>query len=79
MKRFRIIMSVCLIMLAAAVAIPFATSFFEAGSIEQLLTGGAIALAVLPVFGKLETSLQVKEARGDLYKLMQDMNTLVKG
>jgi len=78
MKRFRIIMTVCLTLLVAAVAIPLVTSFFEAGSIAQILSGTAIGLAVLPVFGKLETSLQVKEARGDLYKLMQDMNQLAK-
>jgi len=78
MKQFRIIMTVCLTLLVAAVAIPLVTSFFEAGSISQILSGSAIGLAVLPVFGKLETSLQVKEARGDLYKLMQDMNTLAK-
>lgn len=78
MKRFRIIMSVCLILLVAAVAIPFATSFFEPGSIAQLYAGAAIGLAILPVFGKLETSLQVKETRGQLYQLMQDMNQLAK-
>lgn len=78
MKRFRIIMTVCLTLLVAAVAIPFVTSFFEAGSIAQILSSTAIGLAVLPVFGKLETSLQVKEARGELYKLMQDMNQLAK-
>jgi HK97 family phage major capsid protein len=78
MKRFRIIMTVCLTLLVAAVAIPLATSFFDAGSIEQIFAGSAIALAVIPVLGKLETSKQVKEARGTLYQLMQDMNTLVK-
>lgn len=71
-------MTVCLTLLFAAVAIPFAASFFDSGSIEQILAGSAIGLAVLPVFGKLETSLQIKEARGVLYQKMTDMNNLVK-
>lgn len=78
MKRFRIIMAVCLTLLIAAVAIPFATSFFEAGSIAQLITGAAVALATVPVFGNLETSLQVKEKRGDIYKQMTALNDLAK-
>lgn len=78
MKRFRIIMAVCLTLLVAVVAIPLVTSFFDAGSIEQIISGAGIVLATIPVFGNLQTSLQIKEKRSELWKQMQAMHETAK-
>lgn len=78
MKRFRFIMVCTLTLLLAAVAIPFVTQFFEAGSIAQLVVGGGIVLATVPIFGELQTSLQIREKRGELHTLMTDLNKLAR-
>jgi HK97 family phage major capsid protein len=75
MKRFRVIMTVCLALLAFAIAVPAIMDLFDTNSIEAI---SFATLAIFPVVGKLETSLQIKERRGDLYKEMQDMNDLAK-
>lgn len=80
MKRFRVILAGLLALIFAAVAVPFIAQFFDAGSITQLLAGAGTALAtIVPIFGELQTSLSIKEKRGELHKLMTDLHNTAKG
>ena len=65
-------------MLIVAIAIPAAAHFIDAGSIESIFTIGAAGLATLPVFGLMETSLEIKEKRGQLHSELTAMVNLAK-
>lgn len=70
------ILKILVVLLIAAVAIPVTADFFEIGSFEQILAGAGIALAVIPVVGTIETSLQLKEKRGDIHTQLTAINNL---
>lgn len=70
------ILKILVVLLIAAVAIPATANFFETGSFEQIFAGAAVALAVAPIVGKIETSLQIKEKRGDIHTQLTAMNDL---
>lgn len=67
-----------MVMLIAAIAIPFATSFMDAGSIEQIITGMGVGLAVIPFAGKIETSLHIREKRASIHDELTAMSNLAK-
>lgn len=75
MKRFRLIMKVCLALLVFAVAVPALMDFFDANTIEAI---SFASLAALPVAGRLETSLQIQERRGDVHNYLEAMNQKLK-
>ncbi|MDY0104037.1 MAG: phage major capsid protein [Lentimicrobium sp.] len=72
------IIKVLMVMLFAAIAIPFATSLMEAGSIEQIFAGIGVGLAFIPVAGKIETSLQIREKRAAIHDNLTAMSNLAK-
>lgn len=78
MKNSIKILKCLVVLLIAAIAVPAVAHFIDAGSIESIFTIGAAGLATLPVLGNLQTSLEIKEKRGDLYRQMQEMNETAK-
>lgn len=66
------------VMLIVAIAIPAAAHFIDAESIESIFAIGAAGLATLPVFGLMETSLEIKEKRGQLHSELTAMVNLAK-
>lgn len=70
-----------MVLLIAAIAIPFATDIatemFDIASIIPAI-GISLSLAIVPIIGGIETSLQVKEKRAAIWDQMQEMNTLAK-
>jgi len=66
------------VMLIVAIAIPAAAHFIDAGSIEGIFAISAAGLATLPVFGLMETSLEIKEKRGQLHSELTAMVNLAK-
>jgi len=68
-------MKVCLALLVFAVAVPALMDFFDANTIEAI---SFATMAALPVAGKLETSLQIQERRGDVHEYLEAMNQKLK-
>lgn len=79
MKNFLTIMKVCLVLLVIEIAVPAVTSFFDAGSYEQIMAGVSMCgLAILPVAGKLETIVDVKERRSQIHEYLNALNDRAK-
>ena len=78
MKNSVLILKCLVVLLIAAIAVPAVAHFIDAGSIEGIFAIGAAGLATLPVFGLMETSLEIKEKRGQLHSELTAMVNLAK-